>query len=367
MMRNTMTNGWFIRRSASFCLLGVVSLLAACSSSGSTPGADGGGSGGTTGGSGGAGGAASLGVSGLPVPPGAGDLPQPSGSAGNLTVLDWAGFKAAVSYTFDDTNSSQIAHYAELQALGVHLTFYLITGKAEASDPTWAQALLDGHELGNHTQTHLMAGTAADVDAATTFLQQKYGITVWTAAAPYGDASYTPLAATRFLVNRGVSNGLMAANDNTDPFSLFCYIPPQDSLAGAFNDQIDAARTAGGWRTVLVHGFTGGTDGAFQPVSITEFTSSVAHSKSLGDVWIDSVVNVASYWRGQKTFTSVNPATAGADRTWTWTLPDHFPPGKYLRVKVDGGTLMQGGTPLAWDPHGYYEVALDAGSLTLSP
>ena len=34
---------------------------------------------------------------------------------------------------------------------------------------------------------------------------------------------------------------------------------------------------------------------------------------------------------------------------------------------VDGGTPSQGGTPLAWDPHGYYEVALDAGSLTLSP
>jgi peptidoglycan/xylan/chitin deacetylase (PgdA/CDA1 family) len=320
-----------------------------------------------SGGAGGAGGATSAGVSGLPAPPGAGNVAKPAGAAGNLTVLDWAGFKAAVSYTFDDTNSSQIAHYAELQALGVHLTFYLITGKTEASDPTWAQALRDGHELGNHTKSHVMAATAADIDAATTFLEQKYGIKVWTMAAPFGDASYTLLAATRFLVNRGVSNGLMAPNDSTDPFSLFCYIPPQASLASAFNDQIDAARTAGGWRTVLVHGFTGGTDGAFQPVSITEFTSSVAHTKSLGDVWIDSVVNVASYWRGQKTFTSVTPVASGSARTWTWTLPVHFPPGKFLRVKVDGGTLTQGATPLVWNTHGYYEVSLDAGSLTLSP
>jgi hypothetical protein len=44
-----------------------------------------------------------------------------------------------------------------------------------------------------------------------------------------------------------------------------------------------------------------------------------------------------------------------------------LPPGKYLRVKVDGGTLTQAGQTLAWDEHGYYEVALDAGSLTLSP
>ena len=38
-----------------------------------------------------------------------------------------------------------------------------------------------------------------------------------------------------------------------------------------------------------------------------------------------------------------------------------------LRVTVDGGTLSQGGTPLVWDTHGYYEVALGKGSVTLSP
>src|SRR5262245_2795056 len=47
------------------------------------------------------------GPSGLPVPPGGG-VPRPNGTPGNLKVLDWAGFTAAVSYTFDDTNSSQI-------------------------------------------------------------------------------------------------------------------------------------------------------------------------------------------------------------------------------------------------------------------
>jgi hypothetical protein len=35
-------------------------------------------------------------------------------------------------------------------------------------------------------------------------------------------------------------------------------------------------------------------------------------------------------------------------------------------VKTTGGTLTQAGTPLAWNASGYYEAALDAGSLTLS-
>jgi hypothetical protein len=119
---------------------------------------------------------------------------------------------------------------------------------------------------------------------------------------------------------------------------------------------------------VLVHGFSGGTDGAYQPISIDEFVASVNHAKSLGDVWIDSVVNVGAYWRAQKMFAAIAPTVSGNSKTWTWTLPPHFPPGKILRVKVGGGTLTQpGGRTLAWDDHGYYEVALDAGSLTLSP
>jgi len=80
---------------------------------------------------------------------------------------------------------------------------------------------------------------------------------------------------------------------------------------------------------------------------------------------------VGAYWRGQKVLAAVTPTVTGDKRTpsqtWTWTLPAHFPPGRFLRVKVDGGTLAQRGQPLTWNGHGYYEIALDAGSVTLSP
>ena len=329
------------------------------------------GSGGTsaTGGTGGTGGAPVIvpPVGQLPVPPGGG-IAQPAGTPGNLTVLNWAGFKSAVSYTFDDTNSSQIQNYPALQALGVRMTFYLITSKTtELNNPVWVQAVADGHELGNHTRTHQMTGTEADVDGGDLDLRQKFGITVWTMASPYGNTSYPPIATTRYLINRGVNGGTIAPNSSTDPFNINCYVPPGDAPASAFNAEIDSGRAAGGWKTVLVHGFTGGTDGAYLPVALGEFTASVNYAKAFGDVWIDSVVNIGAYWRAQKLFSTLTPATSGATTTWTWTLPAHFPPGKYLRVKVDGGVLAQGGQTLAWDEHGYYEVALDAGSLTLSP
>lgn len=294
-------------------------------------------------------------------------VPQPADTPADFTILNWAGYKGAVTYTFDDGNSSQITNYPALQALGVHFTFYLITGKSSASNPIWAQAIKDGHELGNHTKNHYQTGTAADVDAATSFLQDKYGVRAWTMAAPYGDASYIALAQSRFSINRGVSNAIIAPNGSSNPFNLPCFIPDTGALAADFRAQIDSAQAAGGWRVVLVHGFSGGTDGAYQPVDITEFTSSVEHTKSLGNMWIDSMVNVGSYWLGQKAVSAATLSTTDGDKTWAWTLPPNFPPGKCLRVTVPGGTVKQAGNVIPWDDHGYYEIFLDAGSLTLSP
>ena len=92
----------------------------------------------------------------LPTPPDD-DIPRPSGRPEGLRVLDWAGFRGAVSYTFDDSQPSQIEHYAELQAAGVPMTFYLSSGWADTSplyEATWRQAVRDGHEIGNHTVHH---------------------------------------------------------------------------------------------------------------------------------------------------------------------------------------------------------------------
>jgi hypothetical protein len=285
---------------------------------------------------------------------------------GNLKVLNWAGFMAAASYTFDGANQSQVSNYAALAALGVHYTFFLIGNKIATNSAAWQTAVADGHEIGNGTQTSNSV-TLADVQQGDQTIHSTLGANVYTMASPNGNTAYEPFAQQLYFLERGVSNGLVSPNGPTDPFNLFAYIPPTGAAASAFNSQVDTARSSGAWRVFLVHGFTGGTDGAYQPVDIAQFTAAVNYTKSLGDVWIDTFANVGAYWRGQSSFSAATITTAGSDQTWTWTLPGHFPPGKCLRVTVDGGTLKQGGTALVWDPHGYYEVSLDAGSLTLSP
>ena len=361
-------DAWRSRALISICLI----WLGACSGSGGCPT----GSGGT----GGTGGSKSL--SGLPVPPGGGQ-PRPTGAPGGLTVLDWAGFKAAVSWTFDDSQPSQIAHYAELAAVQLPMTFYISTGLGGGAsyDAAWTQAVADGNEVGNHSVHHCHAdltgcsfGTALptlgdELDQATAYITQHEPAQggCWTAASPFGDTGYDGADASRFLVNRGVAGGTIGARDSTDRFNLPIYLAQTGDTASIFNGKIDAAHTAGRWLIVLVHTINPTTDNWYNPVDVGEITASMSYGKGLGDVWTDSLVQVAAYWIGQKMLSAVTPVAAGDTQTWTWTLPDHFPPGRSLRVTVTGGTLSQNGAPLPWDDHGYYEVALDAGTLTLAP
>jgi peptidoglycan/xylan/chitin deacetylase (PgdA/CDA1 family) len=337
---------------------------------GGEEGSGGDGSGGDgSGGDGGAGGASSPRVH-LPIPP-TSNVPRPDGDPGGLDVLDWAGFDAAVSYTLDDANRSQITHYDALQALGVPLTFYIQTGKSDAQNEIWAQALLDGHELGNHTKSHQDGGDGigADTDEATSFLQDTFGVTPLTMAAPYGNSEYPAVAETRFLINRGVGSGSITPGSSTDSkrFNLPCTIPSEEASVEALSRPAENALTNGRWQIFLLHGFTGGSDGAYQPVNIEDFTASVQDVSSEPGLWIDTVLEVGAYWIAETLIETAEPTVDGNSSTWTWVLPQYFPSSRVVRVTVDGGTLSQEGRDLEWDSHGYYEVDLDAGELTLKP
>lgn len=320
------------------------------------------------------------GASGLPIPPGGG-IARPAGTPGNLTILNWAGFDSAVSFTFDDSQPSQIDHWAELRAEGVRMTFYLNSANNwyPNYDATWNEVASRGSELGNHTVNHCHAPDTTgctnylgsldlEIDQCSAYIQTRLGQSnVWTFAFPFGDLGWEPLAPSRFLVARGVFSGMVAPNDNTDPFNLPTIAAAGGEAATVFNADIDSAVTQRRWLIFLFHTILPDPQNWVAGVDISSITGTIDHAKSLGNLWIDSVVNVAAYWRAQKLLAAATPTSSGTSRTWTWSLPAHFPSGKYLRVRVDGGTLTQGAGPLAWDPHGFYEIALDAGTLTLSP
>jgi hypothetical protein len=99
---------------------------------------------------------------GPPPSPPTSRVPQPSATVANpnLQVLPWAGFKAALTFTCDDSQPSQIQHWPELQAIGAPLTFFVepSTNTQAGYDASWTAIAAAGSELGNHTWTHCPSG-----------------------------------------------------------------------------------------------------------------------------------------------------------------------------------------------------------------
>jgi peptidoglycan/xylan/chitin deacetylase (PgdA/CDA1 family) len=297
-------------------------------------------------------------------------------------VLDWAGFRSAVTYTFDDSQPSQVTHYPSLRSTGVRMTFFVTISSASVPDydATWTRAVADGHEIGNHTVHHCHADLGgctgggalpsldAEIDQCSAYIVRHFGQgAVWTAASPFGDTGYDRPAEARFFLNRGVAAGTIAPRADVDRFNLPSHVAQAGESIESLNGVTDLARATGEWTILLFHTITPTADNWYAPIDIGTITGTIEHAKSLPDVWIDTMATVGAYWIGQRLVSAAKPTTSSAATTWTWTLPPHFPPGKYVRVKVDGGALAQKGAALPWVRRGYYEVALDAGSLTWSP
>ncbi len=283
---------------------------------------------------------------------------KPSGAVGGLRVLDWAGFSGAVSFTFDDGNTSQISNYAALNATGAHATFFLVTSWSNASNAIWQTAINNGHEIGNHTNTHNSSASIADLQTAENFIKSTFGSTAYTMAAPNGDSSWVSVAPQLLFLNRGVSNGLVGPRDSTNAFNLPAYIPISGASSSAMDVEVNAAKTANKWKIFCVHGFTGGSDSAYNPILIASMTATMSNAVTNG-LWAENLMNVGAYWLGQKAI------SASATTSATWTLPSHFPPNMCVRITTSGGTVKQNGVEIPWDSHGYYQIALDALAVTV--
>ncbi len=326
-------------------------------------------------------------VSGLPLP-GNNEIPEPTGGSANLKVLAWAGYKGAFSCTFDDTQPSQIQHWPQIRGTQVRATWYLAPTFKQSTDfdATWQDVLAAGHEIGNHTEHHyyvsqlvaanfpgvadftVAAAAAQELDRCDDYIRNVIGQNgVWTMAYPYGDTGWKTFLNDRYLFARTVHDGHVTPNQDIDPLLLPTYTVNAGDNQATFAEKIDQAADSGAWRTILFHSLLPTADDWYAGVPVGDVVGAIEYGKDKGLVWLDSVVNVGAYWTAARLLGAAQPVQRGDQFVWNWRLPRHFPRGKYLRVTVGGGRLSQNGDDLIWDPHGFYEVALDAGSLTWRP
>src|SRR6478672_6113463 len=73
-----------------------------------------------------------------------------------------SGRRAAVSLSFDDARTSQVDEgLALLKKMGVKVTFFVTPEGVEKRLDGWKQAVIDGHEIANHSLTHPCSGNYA--------------------------------------------------------------------------------------------------------------------------------------------------------------------------------------------------------------
>jgi hypothetical protein len=312
-----------------------------------------------TGGTGGSGGGTAVKCDNLSLAPKMTGVAQPSGTAGGLKVLDWAGFSGAVSYTFDDNTPSQLQNYTALKGTGAHFTWFVVGSWLNGSSSNisgYKATIADGMEMANHTYSHNSAGSQSDLAQNETFITTNFGVTANSMAAPNCDQSWSTVAPMVLFQNRGPcssSAATVAPRDSTSPFLLPAYLPAQ----GASADTLTGTYQMGKWRIFVIHGFDS-QNGTYQPVPIGNVTPAMTAAVS-GGYWTEGITNVGAYWQGQKLIPT--SATTNA----TWTLPAKFPPNMCVRITTTGGTVTQKGQTIPWDDHGYYQIGLDAGEVTI--
>lgn len=309
-------------------------------------------------------------VSGLPVP-GVRGRPEPRGDQARLTVLDWAGYEGAASYSFDDTQPSQVEHWPELRDTGVRMTFYTWKDVAARSPDTWKDVVAHGSELGNHTVTHKHANEVSDptgeLDECDDFIRSMGQPGVWTMAYPFGDVAWRHALDGRYLVARTVNSGLVPARGPVAPDLTPNFLVNAGQTADTFHAVVDGAADARSWVIFTFHALLPTTQNWYAGVEVSDVVTSVQRAKDDGRVWLDSVVRVASYRWAAELLRGTPGVAQGRGLSWSWTVPATVPRGQYLRVTTGGGTLWQAGVPLPWNDAGFYEVALDAGGLTWTP
>lgn len=195
----------------------------------------------------------------------------------------------AVSLSFDDARVSQADVGLPLLArYQVKATFYLLPVFAKERLPQWQAALKSGHEIGNHTLSHLCTGNfqwlrdkdagleqadlafiANDLDQSQAFFEKELGIRPKHFAYPCGQTfvgrgkevkSYVPLIAERFSTGRTWNDETANLPDYTD-FAQLRTLPIDNKSFAEIKAMLEAQRETNKWLILAGHDI--GSEGTF--------------------------------------------------------------------------------------------------------
>jgi peptidoglycan/xylan/chitin deacetylase (PgdA/CDA1 family) len=238
----------------------------------------------------------------------------------NQPGFQWPeGKKMALSLTFDDARLSQVdSGIPLLDNYGVKATFYLSPENMKLRPEGWKKAIIDGHDIGNHSILHPCSGNFAwsrknaledytlevlssELDSASSLIKEMLGIQPVSFGYPCGQTfigrgsmtrSYIPLIAEKFETGR-----IWKSESPNDP--VFCDLSQLTGIeldGKTFEqviDMIEDAKIKGLWLVFAGHEMN---DGGAQSSLLTTIEAICKYaSDPANGIWIDNVHNIAEY------------------------------------------------------------------------
>ena len=218
-------------------------------------------------------------------------------------VGSWQGFRsAAISYTFDDNCSNQLALVVPMfNEFHFSLTLFTVINWS----PNWTglqNAVSHGHEVASHTLSHPSLGTLSDsmqtvelADSKSIIDAHITGQRCMTLAYPNCVVGNTSIVKQYYLAARGCSGMIESQKPNfMNISSIICGLLGSIKTSADFNSRANSAASSKGWCVYLLHGID--NDGGYSPLSSDTLRASLEYLKANPDkFWVTSFGNVAKY------------------------------------------------------------------------
>ena len=241
---------------------------------------------------------------------------------GTKAGFSWPdGKKAALSLTFDDARQSQVTQgTALLDKHEVKATFYVVPESMKPVLDGWKEAVINGHEIGNHTQNHPCTGnfdwkrdhaledyTVAqmrnELQATNHQIEEMLGVTAVSYAYTCGQKfvgrgintkSYIPVVAELFTSGRGFLDEVANAPGYLDLAQL-TGIESDGKDFQEIKPFLDKAQENGNWVVLAGHEMA---DGGNQTTRISMLEELIVYAQDPANgIWLTTVAEVAEYVR----------------------------------------------------------------------
>ncbi|MCQ8876520.1 polysaccharide deacetylase family protein [Pseudoalteromonas shioyasakiensis] len=246
-----------------------------------------------------------------------------SGAADN----NYAGFsypnqaQNAISITFDDARHSQVdTGLAILNKHNVKATFYVSPFNVKERLPKWKQAVATGHEIANHTSSHVCTGNFEwlrqldlsleettlqwlenDILSAQAYIKEQLGVTPRAFAYPCGNTfvgrgintqSYVPLIAKHFDSGRTWLDET-ANNPNFTDFSQLTGLRIDGMSFGEIKTMLEQLRGNNSWLILAGHEIGKGAQYTTDAHILDQLLRYLNNDRN--GYWLGTVSEVADY------------------------------------------------------------------------